>query len=60
MPQYKFHCPICNTDEVVDKKMTEYNPNEPCNICNNPMERKIEDLVSDYVCKTTGFYGKHS
>jgi len=59
MPRYLFHCEICNTDETVDKKMSEYNPDEPCKICNNPMTRKVENMVCGYqTCK--GFYGKTS
>lgn len=60
MPSYKYHCIYCNVDETVDKKMTDYNPDEPCPICNKPMTRKVENMVCGYQAKCDGFYGKKS
>lgn len=60
MPFYKYHCETCDKDITVFKKITEYDSHEKCEICGNPMKRKIEDMVSDYVCKCGGFYGKTS
>jgi predicted nucleic acid-binding Zn ribbon protein len=60
IPAYKFYCDSCQEDRIVNKKMSEYNPEETCDVCGSIMNRKIDDLVADYVCKTSGFYGKSS
>ena len=59
MPSYKYHCIFCNVDETIDKKMSQYKSEEPCQICGKIMKRKVEDLVSNYQ-DTHGFYGKKS
>ena len=58
IPDYKYHCNFCNIDETITKKMSEYEPEEPCLVCNKSMTRKIEDLLpQNYIVNTTGFYG---
>lgn len=60
MPFYKYYCKNCDKDVEVRKNISKYDAHEKCEICGNPMKRKIEDMVSDYVCKCGGFYGKTS
>ncbi len=60
MPEYKFICDNCKENFAIDKKISEYNPKEPCPKCGNPMKRDVKDFCGDYVCKTSGFYGKSS
>lgn len=39
--------------------MKDYNPNEECEICNKPMVRITEDMVSNgAIWKCNGAYGK--
>lgn len=60
MPEYKFICKNCGKKITVDRKMSEYNPKEPCPYCSQAMSRDIKDFGGDYICKTSGFYGKTS
>lgn len=59
MPTYNYHCTFCDTDQTINRKMSEYNPDEPCQICGEAMSRKVNDLVSNYK-DAQGFYGKKS
>lgn len=60
MPEYKFICKNCDKEVTIEKRISQYNPKEPCPDCNEPMSRDIKDFGGDYICKTSGFYGKTS
>jgi putative FmdB family regulatory protein len=61
MPAYKYFCNVCNTDFIVNSKMSNYKSIEKCPICNTESERETDDLLpQNYICKTSGFYGKTS
>lgn len=57
MPDYRYHCDFYNVDETVNRKMEDYNPEEPCEVCHKPMKRITEDLVnSGAIWKCNGDY----
>ena len=60
MPFYKYVCENCKEIHEIERKISEYNPNENCPICNQPMKRDIGNLVCGYECRCGGFYGKTS
>lgn len=60
MPEYNYVCPNCDNNFSVEKKVSEYNPHEICPVCGKESNRDINNYCKGYVCKTTGFYGKHS
>lgn len=61
MPRYVYYCKKCNKEIEVNRKMSEYTPTIICQDCLEEITRKPEDLLpQNYICNTTGFYGKHS
>lgn len=60
MPEYKYICPTCGNNFIVEKKISEYQPNEDCPKCGEKSNRDIKNYCNEYSCKTTGFYGKTS
>ena len=59
IPQYHYKCNSCNKETEITCKMSEYQSQIICE-CGSTAERKVEDMVADYVCKCLGFYGKSS
>ena len=60
MPFYKYVCDNCKEIHEIERKISEYNPNENCPICNQSMKRDVKDYAKDYVVHCNGFYGKSS
>ena len=59
MPEYNYICD-CGNKFTVEKKISQYNPHEPCPICGKESNRDMKNYCCEYICKTTGFYGKTS
>lgn len=61
MPRYLYECKKCNKEIEVVCSMKDYSSTAICDICGETAKRKIEDLLpQNYICNTTGFYGKKS
>lgn len=62
MPQYQYKCtnPDCDNETTIDCKMSQYSPTIQCTKCDEPMTRKVENLIAGYQCNVQGFYGKVS
>lgn len=62
MPEYNYICPECNEKFSVNKKMSEYNPHEPCPNCGQESNRDmtVNYCNGNYIAKMSGFYGKTS
>lgn len=62
MPEYNYICPKCDKEFMVNKKISEYNPHEPCPVCGEKANRDMTKNYcnGNYIAKTTGFYGKTS
>lgn len=61
MPKYIYHCKKCNIETNITCPMKDYSSTVPCDSCGELVERKVEDILpQNYICNTTGFYGKQS
>ena len=63
MPNYKYVCTNeeCNKEIDINCSMSQYSPTVQCTQCDEPMIRKVEDLLpQNYIVKCDGFYGKSS
>ena len=62
MPEYNYVCPDCGYKFAVNKKISEYNPHEPCPNCNQSTNRDmtVNYCNGNYIVNTDGFYGKTS
>ena len=59
MPSYKYKCHRCGNEVTIVCSIKDYSSTTYCDNCNELIERKPEDLVSNYT-DTVGFYGKTS
>lgn len=57
---YKFICPKCGKNVEVNMRISEYHSDGHKCDCGAELERDMQDTARDYVCNTTGFYGKTS
>lgn len=59
MPRYVYKCGECHKEIEINCSMKDYSSTIICDACNSIAERKVEDLLpQNYICNTTGFYGK--
>lgn len=63
IPSYSYKCTNqkCNHESIITCKMSQYSPTIQCTQCDEPMTRKVDDLLpQNYIVKCDGFYGKKS
>ena len=63
MPDYRYKCTNinCNHESTITCKMSLYSPTIQYTKCNEPMTRKIDDILpQNYIVNCSGFYGKKS
>jgi putative FmdB family regulatory protein len=62
MPEYNYVCPNCEEQFIVNKKISEYDPHEPCPKCGEKSNRDMTKNFcnGNYIVNMSGFYGKTS
>ena len=61
MPEYNYICD-CGNKFTIDKKISQYNPHEPCPVCGKESNRDmtVNYCNGNYIARCGGFYGKTS
>ena len=57
--EYKFVCPKCNQDEIVNMRISEYTADgHVCKNCGAKLKRSVDSFCRSYSVKCDGFFGK--